>query len=180
MNERCCRFAKEVLAMEDVRCSSDPVADLPQTPSYDVIMLWHVFEHLPDPWTVAAAMVRALHPGGTLVLAVPNPEALQLAVLGRRWVHLDVPRHTMLVAIDVLTSRMRDLGLERIAWTCTDPGSLGWNRFGWVHSLRRARHPALRLAQHVLARCCEIAALPWERSGGRGSAYTAVFRKPVP
>ena len=69
-------------------------------------------------------------------------------------------------------------GLTLISCSYSDPGTLGWNRFGWVHSLRNlATWQPLRVALHVLARGIELIVLPWERSGGRGSAYTAVFRK---
>jgi SAM-dependent methyltransferase len=178
MDERCCRFAKDVLGLDDVRRSSDPIQDLPKTPSYDVITMWHVFEHLPDPSGAAAAIAAALRPGGVLVVAVPNPESLQLAVFGRRWVHLDVPRHTVLAPAAALTSRMAALGLKRIELTFTDEGSVGWNRFSWVRGFGPlTTNRLLRFCRRMTGRVCEIVAWPLERTGRRGTAYTAVFRK---
>ena len=178
MDETCCRFAKEVLGLDDVRRSTDPVADLPKSPSFDVITMWHVFEHLPDPRGAAGAIAGALRPGGVLVVAVPNPESLQLALFGRNWVHLDVPRHTVLAPADALAARMEALGLRRVDVTWTDEGSVGWNRFGWVRGFAgRTRNRWLRFSLRVLGRVCEVVALPFERTGRRGAAYTAVFRK---
>lgn len=60
---------------------------------YDVITMWHVLEHLPDP---AAAMRRArslIAPDGRLVISVPNGSSLQAQVFGPSWFHLDTPRH---------------------------------------------------------------------------------------
>jgi len=179
MNERCCRFAQKVLGIPDVRCSAHPVNDLPRVPTYDVIMLWHVLEHLPDPWSAVSAMAAALRPGGILILAMPNPEALQMSLLGRHWVHLDVPRHAMLIPVAALTDRLKAEGLSPAEITWTDPGSLGWNRFGWVRSMKRhGRNPVTRFLLRVAARATEIILMPLERTGRRGSAYTAVFRKP--
>ncbi len=39
---------------------------------FDVITLWHVLEHLPDPSAMLAAVRERLRPGGLLVVAVPN------------------------------------------------------------------------------------------------------------
>lgn len=178
MDERCCRFAKDVLGLDDVRASADPVADLPKTPSFDVVMLWHAFEHLPDPWGAAAAIAAAMRPGGVLVIAVPNPGSLQLAVFGRWWVHLDAPRHTMLVTASALARRLAPLGFALAEVTYTDRGSLGWNWFGWSRGFTaHARGRVSWFALSVLARACQIVAVPFERTGRRGTAYTAVFRK---
>jgi hypothetical protein len=69
-------------------------------------------------------------------------------------------------------------GLHLEDLTYRDPGSIGWNRFGWVESFRNlatARWP--RAAAWRLGRLVSVVLSPLERSGGRGAAYTAVFRK---
>src|SRR5439155_3001922 len=43
---------------------------------FDVITLWHVLEHLPDPATALRAARARLRPGGLLVAAVPNLDNL--------------------------------------------------------------------------------------------------------
>lgn len=44
--------------------------------SYDLITSWHVLEHTEDPGAVLDQLRRALRPGGTLVIEVPNVEAI--------------------------------------------------------------------------------------------------------
>ena len=59
----------------------------------DLVVMFHVLEHLADPIGAlrdAAARVRL---GGTLVLGLPNFGSWQSRVFGRHWLHLDVPRH---------------------------------------------------------------------------------------
>jgi len=41
---------------------------------YDVITLWHVIEHLPNPWEILDAVYASLKPGGVLALASPNSD----------------------------------------------------------------------------------------------------------
>ena len=55
--------------------------DLPKG-SFDLITLWHVFEHLPYPGTTLNHLERLLKPQGVIVIAVPNdgiwPRLIQL------------------------------------------------------------------------------------------------------
>ncbi len=61
--------------------------------SFDAITLWHVFEHLKDPFSALAEIGRILKPGGLLVISVPNIDSLQAMIFGENWLHLDLPRH---------------------------------------------------------------------------------------
>jgi 2-polyprenyl-3-methyl-5-hydroxy-6-metoxy-1,4-benzoquinol methylase len=61
--------------------------------SQDVVMMWHVLEHLDDPSHAIAGARRWLAPGGRLIVAVPNLSSLQARIGGDRWFHQDVPRH---------------------------------------------------------------------------------------
>jgi len=45
---------------------------------YDVVTLWHVLEHLPEPRPMLDAARRRLRPGGLLVAAVPNSDNLPM------------------------------------------------------------------------------------------------------
>lgn len=176
MDAGCCEFLRaQGLAVHQ---SNDVVGSLAQLEPSDVIAAWHVIEHLPDPWPALAAMVANLKPDGLLVLAQPNPGALQFRALGRFWTHLDAPRHLCLIPPRLLDDELRRLGCTPLQVTATDRGSLGWNRFGWVHSLRNlSGWRPLRFLLHVAARLIELAVMPLERSGMRGSAYTVIYRK---
>ncbi len=60
---------------------------------FDVVTLWHVAEHLPDPLAEFAEVRRILRDDGLFVLEVPNSDCLTLRLCGTRWRPLDVPRH---------------------------------------------------------------------------------------
>jgi 2-polyprenyl-3-methyl-5-hydroxy-6-metoxy-1,4-benzoquinol methylase len=61
--------------------------------AFDIISIWHVLEHLPDPDMVLGYCRRWLAPGGALLIAVPNAGSWQAALFGGAWFHLDPPRH---------------------------------------------------------------------------------------
>jgi 2-polyprenyl-3-methyl-5-hydroxy-6-metoxy-1,4-benzoquinol methylase len=61
----------------DVRTGA--IDDLPDAPSWDLITLFHVLEHLADPVQALERLRRRLAPGGTLLVEVPNVEYVRCA-----------------------------------------------------------------------------------------------------
>jgi len=177
MSEACCRFMNEVAGIHAVH-SLDIDAALRASEPCDVIALWHVIEHLPDPWGTLRLLADRLNPGGVLVIAAPNPLAFQFGLMGRYWTHLDAPRHLHLIPAATLSEHARGLGLETVLSTTRDPGSLGWNDFGWGMTFANASSNwylkrGFRLAGRLIGKFF----WPVDRAEGRGSAYTVVLRK---
>jgi 2-polyprenyl-3-methyl-5-hydroxy-6-metoxy-1,4-benzoquinol methylase len=100
--------------------------------SFDVINIWHVLEHLPDPEGVLATSRTLLRPGGLLVVAVPNFESLQARFAGRQWFHLDVPRHYWHFGEKNLRALLEKKGF---AIQETSHFSFEQNPYGWIQSL---------------------------------------------
>jgi SAM-dependent methyltransferase len=69
---------------------ADVADDLGQ---FDVITMWHVFEHLDNPVEVLRQLAGHLTPTGAFVISVPNERSWQRRVFRRSWFHLDPPRH---------------------------------------------------------------------------------------
>jgi 2-polyprenyl-3-methyl-5-hydroxy-6-metoxy-1,4-benzoquinol methylase len=61
--------------------------------SFDLVILWHVLEHLEEPAQHLSFLNRLLRPGGQLLLEVPNYTSLQSQFFGKHWFHLDLARH---------------------------------------------------------------------------------------
>jgi SAM-dependent methyltransferase len=61
--------------------------------SVDVVYLWHALEHTHSPTATLAACRRALKPGGTLMMAVPNFGSLQARFWRGSWASVEAPRH---------------------------------------------------------------------------------------
>ena len=61
--------------------------------SFDLISIWHVLEHLPDPDHVLGLCALWIDERGALLVAVPNIDSWQARLFGGSWFHLDPPRH---------------------------------------------------------------------------------------
>lgn len=178
MNEDCCDFLAHAVGVEVANTMEETRALEAGEPA-DVVALWQVIEHLEDPFTLVRTAARKLAPGGILVLAAPNPGALQFRILRSRWAHIDAPRHLYLIPPDVLRSVAEACGLSLVLQTTTDEGSLGWNRFGWQLSLANmSQRPRFRSYAMRAGGMIADMLRPLEERDGRGSAYTMVFAKP--
>jgi len=61
---------------------------------FDVLTLFHVLEHLPNPKILLNELIKHnLAKKGLVVLEVPNFKSLQARIAGSRWMHLDAYRH---------------------------------------------------------------------------------------
>ena len=60
---------------------------------FDVITLWHVFEHLHDINDSYERLLSLLEPSGLLILALPNPTSPDAVYYREYWAAYDVPRH---------------------------------------------------------------------------------------
>ena len=61
--------------------------------TFDVITLWHVFEHSYHPHELLDRFYELLRPGGVLVMACPNLRSTDAMHYGPYWAAYDVPRH---------------------------------------------------------------------------------------
>ncbi|MCF6245789.1 MAG: class I SAM-dependent methyltransferase [Desulfobacula sp.] len=179
MDAECSKFLNEVAGILTIN-SSDVCGALRTVKSYDVIAMWHVIEHLPNPWETLEGICEKLNYNGILVLAAPNPDAFQFHILGRYWPHLDAPRHVMLIPIKLLVEKMEALGMRVELITTTDEGGLGWNIFGWEFFFSNMCadlmvKKMLKIVGRAAARLFSLI----EKMEGKGSAYTLVFRKKV-
>lgn len=179
MNTRCCKFLNDVVGVRAIN-SADPINALQHLEHYDVVALWHVIEHLPDPWSMLDVICASLKPGGIVVLAAPNPDAFQFHIMGRYWPHVDAPRHLTLIPMKLLTAKFEAMGMKAELITTTDRGSIGWNTFGWEYFFANLSSQLyIKKALRLIGRLVSILFSPFEKMEGRGSAFTVVFRKGV-
>jgi 2-polyprenyl-3-methyl-5-hydroxy-6-metoxy-1,4-benzoquinol methylase len=59
----------------------------------DIITLWHVLEHIPEPVKACEEFFRLLKPKGKLLLALPNHLSQDAQKYRGAWAAYDVPRH---------------------------------------------------------------------------------------
>ena len=173
----CCKFLNSKIQIKAILSDREAMA-LEHVSTPDVIALWHVIEHMRDPLALLKRAAECLAPGGILVVATPNPFAMQFSLFGRYWAHLDAPRHINLIPADLLRKQMQGFGLEPLLCTTTDPGSLECNAFGWRKSLSNLVKKPLKNVVYYWGRLAADVAGLVEGREGKGGAYTAIFRKP--
>ncbi|MCX6244540.1 MAG: methyltransferase domain-containing protein [Bacteroidetes bacterium] len=62
-------------------------------PSFDIVTMWHVLEHVHRLDERMKKIETILNPGGTLVIAVPNCDSWDAVHFGEFWAAYDLPRH---------------------------------------------------------------------------------------
>ena len=85
---------------------------------WDLIMLHHAFEHLPDPAGFLTEAAERLAPTGRLLLRLPLSDSYAWQRYGVDWVQLDAPRHLFLHTRRSLAHLARDVGLTVEAVVC--------------------------------------------------------------
>lgn len=80
----CHKAAQLLRGRGEVHCVALQLADLPLS-SFDVVTLWDVLEHVPDPLRFLQHCANLLRPGGYLLANVPDLDSLQSRLLGERW-----------------------------------------------------------------------------------------------
>jgi SAM-dependent methyltransferase len=101
-------------------------------PTFELIILFQVLEHLPDPTVTLRQCARLLNPKGRLVVGLPNLASWQARFGGPVWFHLDVPRHLVHFSPESLDRALRQAGLQiaRIGFV-----SLEHDPYGWIQSI---------------------------------------------
>jgi 2-polyprenyl-3-methyl-5-hydroxy-6-metoxy-1,4-benzoquinol methylase len=71
-SEFACEYARRKCGLQVESAAAELVAGLPPDRVYDVITLWHVLEHLDNPFESLRGLRKAVKPGGLLAVEVPN------------------------------------------------------------------------------------------------------------
>jgi SAM-dependent methyltransferase len=110
MSDTASRHAREVLGL-DVRVGDLADCQFPSA-SFDVVTLFHVLEHLPDPDAALAEARRVVRADGRLLVEVPNFGSLQSRLAGGRGFHVDAPRHLFHFTRSALLQAVERAGFE--------------------------------------------------------------------
>ncbi len=131
-NEETASYAQRVYEVNVI--TPQAMTALPDE-SYDVIMLYHVLEHMQDPAAVLRTCVRLLKKRGLLFIAVPNMSSLQACLGKSNWFHLDVPYHLYHFTLSGLRRLLLDNSLKIVKVQQFD---FEQNIFGWLQTLLNA------------------------------------------
>lgn len=98
---------------------------------FDIVILWHVLEHLSNPTDIVGEIHRILNRSGILVIAVPNFGSFQSRLFKKHWFHLDLPRHLYHFEMESLD---RLLNTNNIYRASVSTRSIDQSVFGFIQS----------------------------------------------
>jgi len=78
--------------------------------SFDLVTLWDVIEHIPDPQATLRRAAALLAPGGRLLLETQNVASRWARLLGRRWHHYKHAEHLYHFTPATITRLLGDCG----------------------------------------------------------------------
>lgn len=118
------RFAREELhqnvwqgRIEAGSLYPDSAFRVPQTTfRYDVVTLWDVIEHLPDPADSISALAEVIRPGGLLALSTGDVRSLAARVCGPKWHLFNLPEHLWFFTPASLRHILQRSGFDVMAW----------------------------------------------------------------
>jgi SAM-dependent methyltransferase len=113
LSDRAADYARNVLGLR-VTTQSLQEAGYPDG-EFDLVILWHVLEHMHHPHAVLSEVRRILRPGGRLVLAVPNFGSWEARWGREHWFHLNVPGHLTHFTPGTLKKALERVGLQVVS-----------------------------------------------------------------
>lgn len=118
-------FARERGLKNVILGSFEKIKDYPDS-FFDVIRLYHVLEHLPDPSFCLKLIHKKLKRGGKVIVGVPNLDSFAGKLFGKYWYNLDSPRHLFVFSRKTLNKLLRKTSFKVIKEEyCSGGGILG-------------------------------------------------------
>lgn len=113
-------ISDEVLTDEDwpkvdyfhLIAESDPDLSVLADGSFDIIMMSHVLEHMPDPKASLVALLPKLKPGGHIILAFPSLRSLSLPSAEGTLNFCDDPTHISIIDMREIAQALLDNGVK--------------------------------------------------------------------
>jgi SAM-dependent methyltransferase len=109
----------------DVRTGGLPGAHF-ESNEFQLVTLWDVIEHVPDPQATLQEIRCVLAPGGVLSLITPNRGSLHARLMSGRWVEYQKPdEHLYFFSVRTLSAMLRQNGFT-VLDVCTAGKYVSW------------------------------------------------------
>lgn len=105
------------------------IQELPSDGQFDIITMWAIIEHLPNPELYVANVARCLAADGVVAIATPNTRSLNYRLFGSRWRYMIPPEHLVYFNLDNLAMLVEKYGLVPIKETTRYSYRAFWEGF---------------------------------------------------
>ncbi|MHB0998360.1 MAG: class I SAM-dependent methyltransferase [Armatimonadota bacterium] len=113
MTELGASYARSVLGLDPV-LGSFPEYKF-NAESFDVVVMKHVLEHIPNPVVALAEAYRILRPGGVILVESPNFNSLMRRVKGPEWIGLQPSQHLWQLTPSSISRMLKKTGFGSIS-----------------------------------------------------------------
>ncbi len=101
------------LKLKKANILTQPVQHIKLTEqSFEIITMWHVLEHLPNPKIVLNSLSNLISPDGYLVIEVPNGNSIYRKLFRAHWQLLLLPQHLFFWTKKSLTLVLNEAGFQ--------------------------------------------------------------------
>jgi SAM-dependent methyltransferase len=98
--------------------------------SFDLVTIWDVIEHVPEPQGLLASIRKLIKPGGKLLLETQNVASRMANKLGKRWHHYKHDEHLYHFNPSTIKQLLQDCGFEVL--TCGSAYAGKYVSFGFL------------------------------------------------
>ena len=99
-----------------IRVFTETLQEMPESEKFDVITLFDVLEHVPDPKSVLQAVHAHLRPGGIALIFCPNLDSVGMKILGPRSSLVMPAEHLFYFTPKSLQSLIEQTPLKVVEW----------------------------------------------------------------
>ncbi|MGB0646843.1 MAG: class I SAM-dependent methyltransferase [Bradymonadia bacterium] len=149
-SEHSAAMAKELFDIPVEVGEFDQLAYAPQ--SFDVVTMWHCFEHVKAPDVTLRRVKALLKPDGVLVIEVPT-QGVWARVFKGRWLFLQAPTHLNIFTQTGLIQKLESNGFEvakvERPWSPSELAGSLLMRFGLTGFMPRVYFGPKRLLDHL-------------------------------
>jgi 2-polyprenyl-3-methyl-5-hydroxy-6-metoxy-1,4-benzoquinol methylase len=140
LSDSASQWAKDKLGL-DVTCGTIEDTPLAESTGFDVVVAWHVIEHVQDPVCFLKIVRERLRPGGLLALRTPNIRSLPARLNGWAWHWVGAPAH-----LSLFSPKSLRLAVERAGFSVRHIATRRGDAYNPVFEVLRAS--ALRTGIH--------------------------------
>ena len=127
-----------------------------QEQSFDLITIWDVIEHVPEPQSLLASIKKLIKPGGKLLLETQNVASMLANKLGKRWHHYKHDEHLYHFNPTTITRLLTDCGFKVL--TCGSSYAGKYVSFGFLaeRATRLGTIPGILAKPLALLKPCNL------------------------